>query len=120
MIWNKENERRLKEYWLAGFSGSQIAQKLKITRSAVLGKARRMNLPNRKDGKRPVKERKQTSSIGHLNLMEAVMALKDGLCHYPIGHVDKPKFRFCLAEAVHRERYCSEHKDLCFVPKKSP
>lgn len=119
MIWNRDNEQKLKTYWLAGLSGGQIALKLNTTRSAILGKARRMNLPSRDDGRRPVKVPKEKTKHSHTSLMNAVMNLRENLCHYPIGHVDKPDFKFCLEPVVNRGRYCAEHKKLCFEPKKT-
>jgi len=49
MSWTPEKEKKLKELWNKGHSGSQIANLLgdNTTRNAVIGKAHRLNLPAR-------------------------------------------------------------------------
>lgn len=125
MIWNDEKVQKLRQLWADGFSGSEIAKKLKTTRSAILGKARRLQLSNRvlgakkKSGPKNIAVvKKEPEPKRQAYFFDALMALKDGLCHYPIGHVDKPEFRFCLAPALAHKPYCSEHYGLCYEPKK--
>ena len=132
MIWNDEKVRKLRDLWSAGLSGSQIAKKLKTTRSAILGKAHRLNLQSRTSGRNKVVApktiavapktiavvRKKPAAAKQPYFFDALLSLKDGLCHYPIGHVDQPGFHFCLAPALTHKPYCSEHYGLCYEPKK--
>ena len=125
MIWNDEKVQKLRQLWADGFSGSEIAKKLKTTRSAILGKAHRLNLQSRTSGRSKVVApktiavvRKKPAAEKRPYFFDALMSLKDGLCHYPIGHVDQPGFHFCLAPALAHKPYCSEHYGLCYEPKK--
>jgi len=47
MIWDDATIKRMKKHWENGLTGSQIAKLFGTTRSAVLGKARRMGLQSR-------------------------------------------------------------------------
>jgi GcrA cell cycle regulator len=48
-VWTDDRIERLKAYWSAGLSGSQIARRLGagISRNAVIGKVHRLGLPER-------------------------------------------------------------------------
>ena len=46
-VWTQERVERLKEFWASGMSAALIARALGVTRSAVIGKVHRLNLPER-------------------------------------------------------------------------
>ena len=135
MIWDDATIKRMEKHWANGLSGSQIAKLLGTTRSAVLGKARRMGLPPRKFNlgyritrkaindnlyktKYTVKliKPKRNIVLAFRTTSDAVMALKDNICKYPHGEPGKPNFRFCLKPVARGSIYCPEHKELCFQP----
>ena len=123
MIWDDAATKRMDKLWADGFSGSQIAKKLGISRSAVLGKARRMGLPARKITQPVLKKkiaRKPKSKQVFQGTSDAVIALRDDLCKYPHGEPGKPNFRFCLKPVASESVYCSEHNDLCYMPTRHP
>jgi hypothetical protein len=51
-FWNEQTEADLVTYWRAGFSASEIGEKMGTSRSSILGKADRMQLPARRGGRR--------------------------------------------------------------------
>ena len=51
--WTPERVELLKKLWAGGYSGSIIAERMGITRNAVLGKADRLSLNGRKEGRAP-------------------------------------------------------------------
>lgn len=56
--WNDETIAKLRELWAAGLSGSAIGLKMNISKSAVVGKAHRLNLPMRRS---PIKRSVESS-----------------------------------------------------------
>ena len=46
-VWTQERVERLEEFWASGMSAALIARALGVTRSAVIGKVHRLNLPER-------------------------------------------------------------------------
>jgi GcrA cell cycle regulator len=118
MIWNAEKQLTLKTLWEKGFSGGQIAKILKTSRSAILGKARRMNLVGRRvDTSVQKKNPSKPNRIIHDN-RHAMEALREGLCKFPIGDPGTVNFSFCFAPVFGRSVYCLEHKNLCYTPPK--
>ena len=119
MIWDDATIKRMEKHWANGLSGSQIAKLLGTTRSAVLGKARRMGLPSRLITQPVLKKkiaRKTKFVLAFKTTAAAVFALRDDLCKYPHGEPGKPNFRFCLKPVARGSIYCPEHKELCFQP----
>ena len=120
MIWDDATIKRMEKHWANGLSGSQIAKLLGTTRSAVLGKARRMGLPSRLITQPVLKKkiaRKTKFVLALKTTAAAVFALRDDLCKYPYGEPGKPNFRFCLKPVARGGVYCPEHKELCLHPR---
>lgn len=121
MIWDDAAIKRMEKHWANGLSGSQIAKLFGTTRSAILGKARRMGLPSRRITQPVLKKKiaRQTKfTLASKTTATAVAALRDDLCKYPHGEPGKPNFRFCLKPVARGGVYCPEHKELCLQPRR--
>jgi len=123
MIWDDAAKKRMEKHWANGLSGSQIAKLFGTTRSAILGKARRMGLPSRRITQPVLKKKiaRQTKfTLAFKTTATAVAALRDDLCKYPHGEPGKPNFRFCLKPVNGKSVYCSEHQGSCYMPTRYP
>jgi GcrA cell cycle regulator len=103
-IWTDALQTRLRELWAQGLTASQIAAELCITRNAVIGKAHRLGLSGRAS---PI----QRSKAPKLTLV----ALKERMCKWPIGHPGEPDFHFCGGEARPSSPYCLEHHVMAYI-----
>lgn len=75
--WTEERVERLKKLWSDGWSATQIAKDLRdITRMSVIGKARRLNLPSRKQGQRTGAHQPKPNAVkaGRLKAAQAAPA----------------------------------------------
>lgn len=112
--WTTERIAELRQLWASGLSCREIGLKLGVTRSAVGGKARRLDLRWR--GKQSTPPKHPTASIAGLTLDDWP---KLGECLYPHGDVGDPDFHFCKKPvATNGAPYCFEHHKLCFVAAK--
>ena len=122
--WTLERDMTLIEMWAAGFSASQIANKFRdehISRSAVIGRAHRLNLPQRKAGNgsvpkppappprpRPPPPPPGAPTMRRLTFVE----LAPSSCRFPIeGGL------FCGADAQNGYSYCPFHQRMARVRK---
>jgi GcrA cell cycle regulator len=104
---------------------------LEISRNALIGKARRMELPmrneagSRKPARRPkpvVIPRPVAASAPILPPPEPIAPDEEGLsiyqltgttCRWPLGKMeDRPPFRFCGEETPIEASYCDKHHEL--------
>ena len=106
-IWTDTLQARLRELWEQGLTASQIAAELSVTRNAVIGKAHRLGLSGRAS---PI----QRSKPSKLTLV----ALKERMCRWPIGHPGELDFHFCGGEARPNSPYCPEHHARAYMPPK--
>ena len=142
MSWTPEKEKKLKELWNKGHSGSQIANLLgdNTTRNAVIGKAHRLNLPARSvstrstpkasSEKNNIPEHK-TPKLGRKAKFKALLLdknfeaenpttledLKDENCRWPLGEKMDPAILFCGRESIGKFPYCRLHLLYAFQPK---
>jgi len=137
--WTPEREERLRELWDGGYSASVVSEMMGggwLTRNAVIGKARRMELARRRtviaknsrrgkdkrtrQAKRPAKQPLVSLPVDARTLKADAWAalphttpvsltdLDHGMCKWPIG--DGKPFMFCGAAAV--GSYCEHHKAM--------
>ena len=106
-IWTDTLQARLRELWEQGLTASQIAAELSISRNAVIGKDHRLELSGRAS---PI----QRSKAPKLTLV----ALKERMCRWPIGHPGEPDFHFCGGEARPNSPYCPDHHVQADMPFK--
>ena len=106
-IWTESLQARLRELWAQGLTASQIAAELSVTRNAVIGKAHRLGLGGRASPIHRSKAPKLT-----------LVALKERMCRWPVGHPGEPDFHFCGGEARPNSPYCPEHHARAYMPPK--
>jgi GcrA cell cycle regulator len=130
--WTDELVARLKQLHREGLSRAEIAERMGMTRSTVIGKLHRLGLtdPNASPIRRfkPGKTRESTQ-VAAVPVVEVCSRIKgcygDGegvgmgdlranQCRWPLwGHNEKPTFR-CCGEKVHTPgaSYCAKHQTL--------
>ena len=106
--WGAPEITRLREFWAAGMSCSAIGRKLGTTKNAIVGKARRLGLAQRRPGRtvqvfapRPVAV---SQEIGH-----AITALGRDQCRWPIAEACSGH-RFCGDQCHSDSPYCEAHR----------
>jgi len=124
--WTAERTKSLIHLWAEGYSARRIAEKLELrSRSAVIGKVRRLDLPTPAkklaNSARITQVRKRREAFAaisrpagslsehalHLNLSE----LEPRHCRFPYG--DGP-FTFCGHPKLANTSYCESHVAFCF------
>jgi len=113
----------IREMWADGWSGGQIADKLGVSRSSVIGMVDRMDLPSRKTSN-PIPPRRPSKPLPPEPVMPdepvsldlAMEQLTDKTCRYP--HGSQAPYSFC-GQAVTVDPYCGFHHGVC-CPKPPP
>ena len=108
--WTAERVEELTRLWATGLSTSEIGRKIGITKNAVVGKVRRLDLAMRRQPK------PTTPKIDH-NII-TLDSLKANMCSWPKGEPGKPDFRFCGKPAEAGKPYCMPHCEIAYVPSK--
>lgn len=144
--WTEDRVSLLTKLWGDGLSASQIAKQLTgVTRNAVIGKVHRLGLAGRAAPSRPIKTtlsvpkpkpviaptvrlvvpiervaqpvpalpsvpRRQTSSG------VSVLALKEGMCKWPMGDPGDSDFAFCGCVSKAGTPYCTDHAAIAYQP----
>jgi len=106
--WTTERVEELTRLWATGLSASEIGRKLGITKNAVVGKVRRLDLAMRRAPALP----KRKPNIVTLD------RLKANQCSWPEGEPGDSDFRFCGIPAVMGKPYCEKHCAMAYVPAK--
>ena len=106
--WTVERVEELTKLWATGLSASEIGRRLGITKNAVVGKVRRLDLAMRRAPAPPKRE---------LNVV-TLDRLKADQCSWPEGEPGSPNFRFCGKSAMIGKPYCQEHCAIAYVPSK--
>jgi len=136
--WTQQRVETLVALWGEGLSASKIsAQMGGITRSAVIGKVHRLNLPERVTktslpnvGNRTPRLRIEKRSGGKAKFINEIpledlpsvvdlqipaeqrktlQQLTAHTCRWPVGEVSAPDFFFCGAEPFKGRQYCAGH-----------
>ena len=106
--WTAERVEELTKLWATGLSASEIGRCLGITKNAVVGKVRRLDLAMRRAPAPP----KRKPNIVTLD------RLKANQCSWPEGDPGEPDFRFCGIPAIIGKPYCEKHCIIAYVPSK--
>ncbi len=106
--WTPERVAELTKLWATGLSASEIGRRMGITKNAVVGKVRRLDLTMRRAPPPP----KRAPSVVTLDRLSANM------CSWPMGEPGKEDFRFCGQPALAAKPYCGEHCAMAYVPAK--
>jgi GcrA cell cycle regulator len=141
VIWDNALTERLASLWAESdergplYSASQIAKILGcVSRNAVIGKVRRLGLPNRMRGG---EERQRNSSarkprqVRHVRLVDfedarppidfigvTFLEATDKTCMYAEG--DGPHMLFCGQARRDESSYCPGHHAICWVKPRIP
>ena len=139
MKWTEDRAALARAMWLEGQTGAQIAKRLGVSRSSVMGKLHRLRLPPRASRKAPLHRARSPSSPAHsvrrkprlapyeapppnielapcvLESGEAatVLTLTKSMCRYPIGDPAQAGFAFCGRDSV-RGAYCLHHASRAY------
>lgn len=93
----------LTELWNAGvLTTTEIGERLGTSKNAVIGKARRIGLPAKRNG---VRRKKSLPPPGLPKLCD----LNPDQCRFPIGDPREEGFGFCGKPVISGESYCAEH-----------
>lgn len=94
---------QLSIYWGLGLTCQQIADKLGTSKNAVIGKARRLGLAMRSEGKpTPLSQAERLASLNAL--------IASGGCRWPSGHPERPEtFSYCGEKVYEHRSYCLHH-----------
>ena len=117
MIWTQARVETLRSSWAIGLSAAQIAGALGITRNAVIGKAWRLGLADRRVMRKARKPRPEHRRVPKPRPAPApacckpvnrpLFDLRDNECRWV---VDTEEFLFCGAPiAGSRHPYCARH-----------
>jgi GcrA cell cycle regulator len=131
--WSVEEDAALHQMWIAGQSGTQIGQALGRSRSAVLGRIFRLNVPKR-DEPVPVRLSRRCGGAPKASLVETAAIrtrkiaaasppplefigrdftqLGAGECRWIEGD-PAAAHAWCGAPAVPASSYCEAHRRLC-------
>ena len=132
--WPPERVEELQRLWAAGSTAATIALKLRVTKNAVVGKAKRIGLPSREHPSRRrgfVLPKQGSRATPNWRLSAAkhaasrppseiparpppVIAPYDRTCQWPIGEPDGEDFRLCGTEAPAGAPYCTEHHAIAY------
>lgn len=135
--WSKDRMDRLQVLYFGGISFSLIAADLGVTRSAAIGKARRMRLPKRgetiqKAPRKASPSRRYRRQIARRpgaippaieiddgrDYRCSILDLSESTCRYPIWDVGTPHSQrlYCGAPGASFSQdipYCHRHSQLC-------
>ena len=106
--WTTERVEELTKLWATGLSASEIGRRLGITKNAVVGKVRRLDLAMRRVPAPPKRE----------PTVVTLDRLKANQCSWPEGEPGDPNFRFCGKSAEIGKPYCEAHCAIAYVPPK--
>ena len=119
-------DQEIIKLWDRGFSGTQIARVVGLTRNSVMGRVFRMRKAGIIVGSRTIY---RGDMSGRKRAIEAAKdpaeresdigigfwRLKNDTCKYALNDGPFPHYVFC-GLPTHTRSYCKEHHDLCYVP----
>jgi len=142
--WSDATITKLRQLWCEGHSAAKIGCRLNVSKNAVLGKARRLDLPARPSPIRRSEREQRTerrqgkvSAEPTLPSLQATNAVPNWTppqllpslagesgpisridrCCWPIGDPGSTNFRFCELPALPGKPYCQEHATRAYVTK---
>lgn len=138
--WSEEAVADFRAYWKAGLSCQAIAERLTesapegqfVTRSAVSGKRRRLNLPGRDSAtcndpkpRRTARTKPKLPPAVETSHAVSVMDAQPHHCRYPLGNPKSADFRFCGHPVMPGSSYCEHHHAVVWrapddKPKEKP
>ena len=126
MNWTDTKIEQLKELWKQNTLTHEIAKQLGTTKNSVIGKARRINLEQRRRSNsfriKQFKQPRATSNpkgiplrtIEELKNPKTIEDVADeNSCRYPLGERNDPPKYFCGRDRNKNYPYCKPHVELC-------
>lgn len=138
--WPDDRTARLIELWANGHTCAAIGIRLGVTKNAVIGKAHRLNLPQRlrEAVAHEISETKKAQFAAGRLIMPSrhavipepagapdmrnlsLLELEPNDCRFPIGDPQKPGFAFCGCPRFGERPYCQYHSRIAYVPRSTP
>jgi GcrA cell cycle regulator len=116
MEWTEESIALLRKLWEEGVPTAEIGRRLGTTKNAVVGKAHRLNLPDRpspiRGGAKSERTRKPATPPPFYGYPPRP---QPPTCCWPIGEPGTPDFHFCGAPVLKGKPYCAEHAEVAYV-----
>ena len=121
--WNDDHIATLKALWTAGESCNAIGRKLGCSKNAVVGKAHRLQLPQRRLPNHPahlidarLRARAAAMQTASASAFGAtLLQLEPHMCRWPTGQ-DGGAHRFCGHQKRDEGPYCAKHAALAYIP----
>lgn len=141
--WTLERIEQLRRLWADGLSSKRIADQMRTTKNAIVGKAHRLGLPSRPSPIRvdpnrppapppkprplPTDARNTLAQLGVAPAPEPPPPApppppRRGSCQWPIGEPRTPGFRVCGQPLCSHTRmpYCAQHAARARRPTSKP
>lgn len=110
--WTDEQVAELTQLWATGLSSQEIANRMGVTKNAVVGKARRLNLPWRREPKKI--EPRQANVMPETGEAIYPPFPKRGGCLWARGSRETG-FDFCGDPVMEGKSYCPTHAAKAYV-----
>lgn len=132
--WNAEREAMLKVLWTQGLSAAEIARRLGggVSKSAVISKKDRMNLPSREEGAPKISKAQAAKSLGTAPVFFVdrsrergaqrgphnipFMDRDESTCLMFVGGESHDTGLICGAERVEGKPYCKFCARIAYLP----
>lgn len=133
MTWTDERIEQLKPLWLSGMSAAQCADRLGVSRNAIIGKVTRLGLcrPARTSLVRltnRMRKRPMPLEVAEELLADGVtdlppdqsefavpfMDVKHEQCRWPLGDPRSASFMVCGAGKMQESPYCARHHRIAY------
>ena len=122
-LWSDDNIETLKALWTSGESCNAIGRKLGCSKNAVVGKAHRLKLPQRRIANHPshlidarLRARAAAMTTASASAFGAtILQLEPHMCRWPTGQ-DGGAHRFCGHDKSDDGPYCAKHAALAYIP----
>jgi GcrA cell cycle regulator len=125
--WGEAATAHLRQRWSDGAGTALIGAELRVSKSAVVGKAHRLGLaprpsPIRAAGQMPVVRPRKRPTLATPPALEPVPVvaappppepLAPRGCQYPRGN--RPHWDWCAEPVVENGPYCVEHRARCWI-----
>lgn len=131
-VWSEADDALLRSLWESGLPATQIGQRLGLSKSAIIGRARRLGVAARKSPiirggaavvaaaqrsvtrAKPVDAARVQAAAACVPAVVTVPMGADG-CRWPLGDPKERAFRFCEAPRPLARPYCEAHHAIAFV-----
>lgn len=109
--WNDERDAELTKLWKAGFATRAIGDRMGISKSAVIGRAYRINLPARPSGIKPKAPPAPKPAVVTVAPQgRAYPPSKEPLaCRWIEKSIRDPDWHYCNGRLVPGRMWCAEH-----------